>query len=85
MGFRAAGRAEGTIPVPASQCHSCRWLWDLWGFGPRTWALPLVDIGLSISQPQPLCFPQEAAPLFPLLDSFPEDRNLKTNKNQSFW
>lgn len=85
MGFQAAGRAGGDR---SSSCLSMSFLpvaLGLVGFRPR-------DLGIasgwhrSFRLPAPAALlPQEAAPLFPLLDSSPEDRNLKTNKNQSFW
>lgn len=60
---------EGPVPLPTSQCHSCLWLWNLWGFSPRDlgvtcgWRLQLALLRLAASPS--LSAPLGSSPIFP--------------------
>lgn len=55
MGFGASGGAGGDISSSRLPVSFLPVALGLVGFWPKTWALPLVGIGPSVSQPQLLC------------------------------
>ena len=82
MGFGAPAGAAGDCLGPCLPVSFLPVALELVGFRPR-------DLGVA-SGWHPSCHlpplpPSGSSPLVSLLGGFPEDRNLTTNTNQSFW